>query len=135
MQYLGDFAEDATIYIPFNTFDSNNPQASVTATTLIASDLYVHKDGSVANLVTDGATIAIDFDGITGNHLITIDTSVSADYAIGSDYFVRIEGATVDAGNINAIIGSFSIENRYDQQTGDNYARLGAPAGASIAAD
>jgi len=115
MQYLGDFPEDATVYIPFNTFDSNDPQASVTATTLIASDIYVHKDGSTTDIVTDGATIAIDFDTVTGNHLITIDTSVSADYSIGSDYLVRIEGATVDAGNINAFIGSFSIENRFNE--------------------
>ena len=117
MQYLGDFAEDATVYIPFNTFSSNDPQASVTATTLIASDIKVHKDGSVTDIVTDGATIAIDFDTITGNHLITIDTSASADYSTGSDYLVRIEGATVDAGNINAIVGSFSIENRYNPVT------------------
>lgn len=115
MQYLGDFSEDSSVYIPFNTFDSNDPQASVTATTLIASDIYVHKDGSVTDIVTDGATIAIDFDGVTGNHLITIDTSAHADYSIGSDYLVRIEGATVDGGNINAIVGSFSIENRFNE--------------------
>ena len=114
MQYLGDFAEDATVYIPFNTFSSDDPQASVTATTLIASDIYVHKDGSVTDIVTDGATIAIDFDSVTGNHLITIDTSAHADYSVGSDYVVRIEGATVDGGNINAFVGSFSIENRFN---------------------
>ena len=119
MQYLGDFAEDATVYIPFNTFSSNDPQASVTATTLIASDIKVHKDGSVTDIVTDGATIVIDFDTVTGNHLITIDTSASADYSIGSDYLVRIEGATVDAGNINAIVGSFSIENRFNAAADD----------------
>ena len=120
MQYLGDFAEDSTVYIPFNTFSSNDPQASVTATTLIASDIYVHKDGSAADIVTDGATITIDFDTITGNHLIVIDTSVSADYSIGSDYLVRIEGATVDGGNINAFVASFSIENRYANATSIN---------------
>lgn len=119
MQYFGDFAEDATVYIPFNTFSSNDPQASVTATTLIASDIKVHKDGSATDIVTDGATIVIDFDTVTGNHLITIDTSASADYSIGSDYLVRIEGATVDAGNINAIVGSFSIENRFNAAADD----------------
>ena len=131
MQYLGDFSEDSTVYIPFNTFDSNDPQASVTATTLIASDIYVHKDGSVTDIVTDGATIAIDFDGVTGNHLITIDTSVDAAYAIGSDYLVRIEGATVDAGNINAIIGSFSIENRF--MRGTDSANTTVPDAAGVA--
>ena len=113
MNYLGDFAEDATVYIPFNTFTSNDPSASATITNLADADIKVHKDGSVTQIVTDGATVAIDFDTITGNHLITIDTSVHADYAIGSDYMVRIEGTTVDAGTINAWIGSFSIENRF----------------------
>ena len=112
-QYFGDFSEDDTVYIPFNTFDSNDPSASVTITNLADADIKVHKDGSVTQIVTDGATIAIDFDSITGQHLITVDTSAHADYSTGSDYLVRIEGTTVDAGTINAWVGSFSIENRY----------------------
>jgi len=110
--YFGDFAEDATVYIPFNTFSSDDPSASVTITNLADADLKVHKDGSVTQIVTDGATIAIDFDTITGNHLATIDTSAHADYAVGSDYMVRMEGTTVDGATINAWIGMFSIENR-----------------------
>ena len=110
--YYGDFPEDATVYIPFNTFDSNDPSASVTITDLADADIKVHKDGGIAQLVTDGATVAIDFDGITGNHIITIDTSVHADYSTGSEYQVRIEGATIDGATagINVFIGSFSIE-------------------------
>jgi hypothetical protein len=111
-QYYGDYLEDETVYIPFNTFDSNDPSASVTITNLVDADIKVHKDGSATQIVTDGATVAIDFDSITGNHLITIDTSVHADYATGSDYLVRIEGTTVDGATINAWVGSFSIENR-----------------------
>jgi len=112
--YFGDFDEDATVYIPFNTFSSNDPAASVTITNLADADLNVHKDGSTTQIVTDGATIAINFDAITGNHLATIDTSAHADYSTGSDYIVRMEGTTVDAGTINAWIGSFSIENRHN---------------------
>ncbi len=113
--YLGDFDEDATVYIAFNTFDSNDPSASVTITNLADGDLNVHKDGSATQIVTDGATIAIDFDSITGNHLATIDTSVDAAYATGSDYHVRMEGTTVDGATINAWIGHFSIENRFKE--------------------
>lgn len=109
-EYAGDFAEDATVYIPFNTFDSNDPSASVTITNLADADIKVHKDGSATEIVTDGATVAIDFDSITGNHLITIDTSVDAAYTTGSEYQVRIEGTTVDGATINAWVGSFSIE-------------------------
>jgi len=113
--YLGDFPEDSTVYIPFNTFSSNDPQASATITNLADADIKVHKDAGLTQIAVDGATVAIDFDTITGNHLITIDTSASADYAVGSDYMVRIEGTTVDAGTINAWVGSFSIENRFNE--------------------
>lgn len=113
-QYFGDFAEDATVYIPFNTFSSDDPSASVTITNLADADIMVHKDGGLTQIATDGATVTIDFDSITGNHLVTIDTSVHADYSTGSDYMVRIEGTTVDGATINAWIGSFSIENRYE---------------------
>ena len=116
--YLGDFPEDQSVYIPFNTFDSNDPAASVTATTVIDSDIYVHKDGSATSIVTDGATINIEITaGGIGSHMITIDTSVHADYATGSDYAVRVEGMTVDGGLINAWVGSFSIENRFMRGT------------------
>lgn len=108
--YYGDYPEDATVRIPFNTFSSDDPQASVTITNLVDGDLKVHKDGGTTQIVTDGATIAIDYDGITGNHYATIDTSAHADYSTGSEYAVRMEGTTVDGGTINAWIGSFSIE-------------------------
>ena len=108
--YYGDFAEDATVYIPFNTFSSDDPSASVTVTDLADADIMVHKNGSTTQIATDGASVAINFDTITGNHLITIDTSVHADYAVGGEYAVRIEGATVDGATINAWVGAFSIE-------------------------
>src|SRR6056300_665173 len=108
--YYGDFAEDDTVLIPFNTFDSNDPSASVTITNLADADIKVHKDGSATEIVTDGASVSIDFDSITGNHLITIDTSVDAAYSTGSEYAVRIEGTTVDGATINAWVGCFSIE-------------------------
>ena len=117
--YLGDFAEDATVYIYFNTFSSNDPSASVTATDLILSDIFVYKDGAVADLVTDGATVAVDFDSRTGIHKIEIDTSAHADYSVGSDYMVSVVGITVDSGTINAAIASFSIENRYNAAADD----------------
>ena len=108
--YYGDFAEDDTVNIPFNTFSSDDPSASVTITDLANADIKVHKDAHIDQIVTDGATVVIDFDGITGNHMINIDTSVDAAYATGSEYQARIEGTTVDGATINAWVGSFSIE-------------------------
>ena len=110
VSYFGDFAEDDTVLIPFNTFTSDDPSASVTISNLADADIMVHKDGGTTQIATDGATVAIDYDGITGNHLITIDTSAHADYATGSEYAVRIEGTTVDGATINAWVGAFSIE-------------------------
>jgi len=111
--YYGDFAEDATVRYPFNTFDSNDPSGSVTITELADSDLHVHKDGSVTQIVTDGATVVINFDSITGGHMVTIDTSAHADYSTGSDYAVRMEGTAIDGGTVNAWLFTFSIENRF----------------------
>ncbi len=109
VSYYGDFAEDDTVNLPFNTFDSNDPANSVTATDLIAGDIFVHKDGSATAITTDGASIDIDAPGV-GAHMITIDTSVHADYSTGSEYAVRVDGVTVDGGTVNAWIGAFSIE-------------------------
>ena len=108
--YYGDFAEDDTVLIPFNTFDSNDPSASVTVTDLADADIKVHKDGSVDEIATDGASVTINFDSITGNHLITINTSAHTDYTTGSEYAVRLEGITIDAATVNAWVGAFSIE-------------------------
>ena len=124
--YLGDYPEDATVYIPFNTFDSNDPAASVTITNLAAADIHIHKDGNTTQKTTaNGVTVSIDFDTITGNHLVTIDTSNDTGdagfWVTGSDFHVRMEGTTVDAATINAWIGHFSIENRYMRGT-DNAA-------------
>ena len=128
--YYGDFAEDDTVLIPFNTFSSDDPSASVTITNLADADIMVHKDAGLTQIATDGATVVIDFDSITGNHMVTIDTSAHADYATGSEYAVRIEGTTVDGGTINAWIGSFSIE-----RAGGVLALLKATTLASIKAE
>lgn len=111
--FYGDYDTTETVNIPFNTFSSNDPSASVTITNLVAGDLEIHKDGSVTQRAADGGvTVSIDFDGVTGNHMAHIDLSNNDDagyYANGSRYQVRMEGTTVDGGTINAWIGSFSI--------------------------
>ncbi|MGB2806338.1 MAG: hypothetical protein WBC22_01250, partial [Sedimentisphaerales bacterium] len=112
--YLGDFAEDDTVYLMFNTFTSDDPSASSTITNFINTDVHIHKDdGLTQRNNAAGITVSVNFDGITGSHMIKIDTSddtVAAFWVTGSEYFVRIEGATVDAATINAVVGHFSIE-------------------------
>lgn len=112
--YYGDFPEDATVYIPFNTFSSDDPSASVTISDLINTDIHIHKDGGTTQRNNAaGITMSVDYDSITGNHLAAIDTSddtVADFWVTGSEYQVRMEGTTVDGATINAWIGAFSIE-------------------------
>ena len=119
--YLGDFAEDETIYLMFNTFTSDDPSASATITNFTNTDVHIYKnDGLTQRNNAAGITVSIDFDGITGSHMIKIDTSddtVAGFWVTGSDYFVRIEGATVDAATLNVVVGHFSIENRFMRGT------------------
>lgn len=114
MNYYGDFKADDTVYIIFNTYDSDG--ASVTVTNLASTDVHIHKDGGTTQRSSSaGITVSIDFDGITGNHLIAIDLSDNTDagfYATGSDFQARVEGITVDTQTINSWVGSYSIENR-----------------------
>lgn len=121
MEYQGDYAEDATVYVMFNTFTSDDPSASCTITNFINTDVHIHKNDDLTQRVNAaGITVSVDFDGITGHHMIKIDTSddtVGGFWVTGADYFVRIEGTTVDGATINAKVGHFSIENRYNPVT------------------
>ncbi|KKL25699.1 hypothetical protein LCGC14_2402650, partial [marine sediment metagenome] len=109
--YYGDYPEDhAEIRIPFNTFDSNDPSASVTITNLADGDIEVHADGNTTQIATDGASVIINFAGETGSHMILIDSSAHADYTVATEYAVKIVGTTIDGATVNAWIGTFSIE-------------------------
>ena len=116
MNYVGDYNPGQIVYIYFNTFDSNDPSASVTITNFVDTDVHIHKDdGLTQRNNTAGVAIDVDVDAITGTHFISIDTSdntVDDFFVAGHDYFVRIEGTTVDAATVNAVVGSFSLANR-----------------------
>ena len=116
MNYLGDFNVGAVVMVWFNTFDSNDPSASVTMTDFINTDVHIHKNDSlVQRNNAAGITVDVDVDGITGVHFIKIDTAnntVVDFYEAGHDYAVRIEGVTVDAATLNPVVATFSIANR-----------------------
>lgn len=137
MNFLGDYAEDETVYLMFNTFTSNDPSASSTITNFINTDVHIHKDdGLTQRNNAAGITVSVDFDGVTGSHMIKIDTSddtVGGFWVTGSDYFVRIEGTTIDGATINAVVGHFSIENRYNPtMRGTDNAALASVVGALV---
>lgn len=135
MNYVGDFVDDATVYIPFNTFDSNDPSASVTITNLASGDVEVWKNGVVQTTPGAGVTLTLNIGANNGSHLIAVDTSNTTDsgwFATGNDYQVRINGTTVDSATINAWVGSFSIQNRF--MRGTDSANTTVPDAAGTAA-
>ncbi len=113
VSFFGDYDITETVNIPFNTFSSDDPSASVTITNLVAGDIEIHKDGSTGKRSSDaGVTVSINFDTVTGNHMAHIDLSDNTHvgyYSVGARYQVRIEGTTVDGATINAWIGAFSV--------------------------
>lgn len=116
--YLGDFTTSNTVYVPFNTFDSNDPSASVIVSAFVVGDIAIYKNGSVTQRTsTAGFTLldtdGINFDGHVGIHGFSIDLSDNTDagfYAAGGEYFIVVGPVTVDAATINFIAGTFSIE-------------------------
>lgn len=114
---FGTVQPGTTLYIPFNTFDSNDPSASVTLTGLATTDIEIYKDGSVTQRASDAGyalldTDGIDFDAITGIHGISVDladNTTAGFYAAGSQYWVVISSVTVDAATINFVAATFRI--------------------------
>ena len=115
--YLGKVRPGSTLFVPFHTFDSNDPSASVTITGLATTDIEVYKDASMTQRASDSGYALVDTDGIdidttTGIHGITIDLSdntTAGFWSAGSDYVVVIASITVDAATINFIPVRFSI--------------------------
>ena len=113
VSFFGDYSLADTVEIPFNTFSSDDPAASVTVTDLVVGDVYVHKDGAAVAGTPGGKTLRLNVGGANGSHLLILDLSNTDDaglYALGSKYQVRIEGVTVDAGTLNSWIGAFGID-------------------------
>jgi hypothetical protein len=116
--YQGDYSADATVYVMFDSVDGLG--ASVTITGLAVTDIEVYKDGSVTQRSSDSGytlldTDGIDFDGTTGVHGFSIDTSDNTDagfYAAGSDYHVVVNSITLEGQTVSFVAAHFSIENR-----------------------
>lgn len=114
---LGTVKPGTTLYIPFATYDSNDPSASVTLTGLATTDIECYKDGSVTQRASDAGyalldTDGIDFDATTGIHGFSIDladNTTAGFWASGSQYWVVVASVTVDAATINFIAATFRI--------------------------
>jgi hypothetical protein len=108
--YIGDFIFGATsITLPIETHKADGTPITLAGSPAVS----VYKDNGAAQSTT-GVTLNVDFDSLTGSHLVVIDSSQDASfYASGHDFHVKITAGTVDGISVvGAVIGSFSIENR-----------------------
>jgi len=106
--YLGDYKEGSTLYFCWSTNDKDG--ASITRSTNGTIKVY-KDDGTTESIV--GITDIEDFDSLTGIHNCKIDLDSDAFYAPGHDYSVVLARATIDGKSVNAVLATFSIENRY----------------------
>jgi len=114
---LGIVRPGTTLYVPFQTFSSDDPSASMTLTGLATTDIEIYKDGSTTQRASDSGyalldTDGIDFDGITGIHGFSVDladNTTAGFYAAGSQYWIVVSSVTVDAATINFIAATFRI--------------------------
>lgn len=114
---FGTVRPGTTLYVPFATYDSNDPTASVTMTGFAVTDIEIYKDGGTTQRASDSGyalldTDGTDFDGVTGIHGFSVnlaDNTTAGFYSAGSQYWIVVSSVTVDAGTINFIAGTFRI--------------------------
>ena len=114
---LGMVRPGSTILVPFHTFTSDDPTASVAIADFVLADIGIYKALSmderasttgVVLLETDG----IDLDGAVGIGGFSIDLSSNATagfYASGSHYYVTVGPVTIDGATVNFVAATFSI--------------------------
>jgi len=117
MLNLGTVKPGTTIYIPFSTYDSNDPTQSVTITGLATTDIEVYKNGGTTARASDSGYALLGTDGVdeygTGIHGFSIDladNTTSGFYVAGAQYWVVVASITVDGGTtVNFIAATFRI--------------------------
>lgn len=120
--YIDDFAVGATVSIHFTTNAATGGKVAPSDPFDLA-DIRIYKNTSPTQRTsTAGWTISSPFDTETGIHALSVDTSDDTDagfYAAGNDYFVYLipDTETVDSQSVAALIGHFSIQNRYKPVT------------------
>lgn len=96
-----------TIYLAFTT------RAFVTGipTTLAGTPVVKHYEDATLTPMTDGITLSVDHDGITGLNILSIVATGANGFASGMDYNLVITTGTVGGVSvIGEVVGQFSIE-------------------------
>lgn len=114
---LGMVRPGSTILVPFNTFDSNDPSASVAIAAFVLADIGIYKGTSMTERASTTGVVLLDTDGIDidaavgiGGYSIDLSSNATAGfYAAGSHYYSTVGPVTVDAAVVNFVAATFSI--------------------------
>ena len=108
--YVGDYLDNETLYIFWRTIQPSTTDGTI----------KVYRDGGATEVTAPTGILADTrhFDpgdlGANSNiHMVQLDLSVNSFYAKEQDYAVVINGIVIDGVTQNAVIATFSIENRY----------------------
>lgn len=101
-RYVGDYQMGDIVYFDFSTID----------TLAAAPTVRVYKDDS-GTPITAGISLTVN-GAETNVHTVSV-TLTEANYDKDSDYTIVISGATIGGESVSAVIGLFSIENRYQE--------------------
>lgn len=151
-EYLGSWKIDDYVGIPVTThrFSSGAAYAPSSLT------YSIYEDGSTTGIDEDvSITVGSPFDSITGCYYVRRQLTSAAGFEKGKNYLVVVKATVddvsgvathtfqiqseVDARSVSAQNVSANVEqwkgSTAPAMTGDAYARLGSPAGASVSAD
>lgn len=106
MSYVGDFSSGDTVYLKFTTRQSTGVPTQLAGSPAIS----IYKDASNVQS-TEGVTLTVDFDSLTGLNHVAINTAANATfYSDLSQYSAVITAGTVNAVNVaGEVAGRFTL--------------------------
>ena len=123
---MRDITLEETIYMDFTT----RAFASGVPTTLAGTPVLSVLEENNVTPITAGVSVSVDRASVTGLNMATIVATAANGYEDGKGYSVYISTGTVGGVSvIGEIVAQFTIG------ASAAFARLGAPAGASVSAD
>ena len=111
MKPLANYAEDATVVVDFNVFDSNGEPGALTGT--LTESVEIYKSGS-STPHTQAYTPSV-LNSLTGVYRVSVDMSAHAFFETGKDYTAILTGAGITASGTavtNTVLARWSCQNQ-----------------------
>lgn len=114
---LGMVRPGSTLLVPFHTFTSDDPSASVAIADFVLADIGIYKGTSMTERASTTGVVLLDTDGIDidlavgiGGFSIDLSSNAAAGfYSAGSHYYVTVGPVTIDGATVNFVAATFSI--------------------------